>query len=137
MTDCDSRTTIDEYLSGKFELRKLNYRDVTEGGVSGSFFLGIGGISDNRHEVSKIRFSWKTPKGDYAISEFPIDDIRVDFDSTITDPYIMFTCETNECYEYKDTYINSDFRFYEDIIYVTIYCKEEDYTIDVNVNDVR
>jgi len=138
---CKSRETVDEMselLEGQHKLRKLNIRNSQESSLSGSFFLGIGSVSGSSSTIEKVKFSWELPNGQFAISTFETSKIRIEFDSTVLEPLIRFELKDNRGYvrRFNLDYVNDSYGFYHQIKYVVIFCKEEDYIIDLNLNDL-
>ncbi len=140
ISSCNSEDLdeMSEILDGKHKLRKLNVRQLHESNFSRGFFLGIGGISGSSKEIEKIRFSWELPNGQYVVSTFPISKVRIQLDSTANKPSIQFNLreKNTRIRKFDLDKINSDYYFYYEIKYVVIFCKQEDYIIDLNINDL-
>lgn len=71
--------------------------------------VGAGGKKDimvgKQHlEDVKIVFYWQLHDGTYGISELPLRDIRVEIDSTVTNPMIRFELEQTSDYYYRSEY---------------------------------
>ncbi len=137
---CTSGETVDEMselLEGQYRLRKLNIKNSQQSSLSGSFFLGTGSISGSSSTIEKFQFSWELPNGQFAISAFETSKIRIEFDSTYVEPTIRFELKNVRNNRFFDLdRINHEYYFYSQIKYVIVVCREEDYIIDFNLNDL-
>ena len=116
-------------LQGEHILRKFKVVHETGTRWSGSYFLIGGSASGGSYSSTKISFSWKMNTGEYAISEMPLNEIRVHLDSTITTPYIKFHWKpgNNENLQQILSW---------KVNYMVVYCREEDFPMDVRITDL-
>lgn len=124
LTGCDCAPHISEQesnLPGNHDLRQMFTRDKVSsspGSMGGFFLFGIGGMSGSSGETKVERvvtFAWKNPKNEYIISTFPIEKIRVSFDSSLKTPYVKFCWRSGASY-------NRDLE--DRIIYIVVVCRE-------------
>ena len=120
---------IGKALSGTHELRKFKVVNKTKSKISGQYFLLAGSINGETTQETKILFSFKLPNGDYGMGELRMDEIRVHIDSTITTPYVKFRWVYGE-------YGASMRQIMNHVVYMVVYCKEEDFPYDVKLNQL-
>ena len=124
-----------EVLKGKHELRRFNTYTHSEDydKSHGSFFLFFGSYSSEKgtYTENRVQFAWKDNSGAYIKSSLPVKMIRVNIDSLITTPYVTFKWkESSRSPDYIDKYPM------EIVLYMTVYCKEEDFPYRVNINSL-
>ena len=121
----------EQLLSGKHELRKFNIKSTTTTESSGCWFFVVGSYSSKTTEESKIRFYFKTIKDEYIFKEMSFDKVIIKIDSTATIPYVKFYWNN-----YGEAY--NGYAIYENAITrAVIYCKEEDFQPEININELR
>jgi len=118
-----------EILRGKHELRRLKVSSNEKSEWSAGYFLFAGSASGKTYKETKVSFSWKMNTGEYAISEIEVGNIRVRIDSTVIKPYVTFNWDKSRV---RDLHFIFDY----DINYMTIVCREEDYPINVNIDQL-
>jgi hypothetical protein len=121
----------EQLFSGTHELRK--FKVITETGTkwSSSYFLVAGSASGKTVSDTRVSFSWKLNNGMYAISELPLSKIRVMINDSIQKPYVKFRWggmmfNTNQIEDYMN----------HDVIYMVVYCKESDFPMEININQL-
>jgi hypothetical protein len=131
---CGNEKKLNEYeqlLSGKHELRKFNVKTTNKTESSGCWFFVVGSYSSKTTEESKIRFYFMTIKGEYVFKEMDFNKVNVKIDSTAKIPYVKFYWKN-----YGSTYSGN--AIYEhSITRAVIYCKEEDFQPEININELR
>lgn len=121
-----------EYLlSGKHELRKFNIKESTTTTSRASWFLVVGNYDSETKTESKIRFYFKTRNEEYIFKELDFEKVILKIDSTAKVPYAKF-------YWYNCGCGYHDMQIYEyAITRAVIYCKEEDFAPEININNLR
>lgn len=130
--DKKEQTYFEKEFSGKHTLRSFKVRESSQSSFSASYFLIFGGASGSSEQMTKVRFAWKMNSGTYAISEIEANRIRVAFNDTIQTPYITFYSK----YPDWDEDLNSVMDRINQIGYITVYCKEEDFPMEINLNQL-
>lgn len=119
-------------LGGTHELRRLKSSVKNQYRASGSYFLIAGGFNASGEQKTVATFSFKMADGNYAIAELPVTKIRVHVDSTITVPYVTF--EWGGTWHSQQYSIDRLMEYY--VSYMVLHCKEEDYPVDININQL-
>lgn len=126
-----------EVLEGKHELRRFDSYTHSEDydRTSAGFFLFFGSYKSEKgtYSEARVKFAWKDNNGAYVISSLPISRIRVNIDSLITTPYVTF--KSQNCKGCNDEYY-VDLNPMTRVVYMTVYCKEEDFPYRVNINSL-
>ena len=121
-------------LNVKHELRKFNVKTTTSEHSSASYFLIMCSYSSGKSEKTDVRFYFNNCKGEFQFQELPLSKIRIKIDSLVAEPFIIFdiggmTKSTKlRCYELDYEWMVSS---------ATIYCKENDFQPEININDLR
>jgi len=117
--------------SFKHELRKFNVKTSIKTEQRGVWFFVLGSYSSKTTEESKIRFYFKSIKDEYIFKEMNFNKVNIKIDSTAKIPYVKFywknhgtTYQGNGIYEHA-------------ITRVVIYCKEEDFQPEININELK
>lgn len=142
-------------LEGNHELHKLfkNEKDTiqtpyehTKGG--GIFILGIGGGSYksesgvNINIFDDITFSWKDGYGNYILSTVPSKKVRI-HTANVDTPYVRFGYKLKTMKRLIPQPSNTRSGPYFDespltyVDYVVIYCREEHYPYNVNLDKIH
>ena len=123
-----------EYLlSGKHELRKFNVKESATTTSRGSWFLVVGSYESQTKTESKVRFYFKTRNDEYVFKELDFEKVVLKIDSTAKVPYVKFYWNNCGC-----GYHPNDMQIYERAITrAVIYCKEEDFAPEININDLK
>lgn len=131
---CSNKNKVNEYeqlLSGKHELRKFNVKSTTNTQSSGYWFFVVGSYNSKTIEESKIRFYFMTINGEYVFKEMNFNKVNVKIDSTARIPYIKFYWKNlGSSYSGNAIYENA-------ITRAVIYCKEEDFQPEININELQ
>lgn len=131
----DHEQEVDAYekiLGGKHELRKFNVRTETSTVTHGSYFLLMGSYSSQDVTDTRVRFYFKNHRDEYQFMELRLDDVNIKTDSTVVEPYVKFFWSDNGHSEDEWR------RMYDwDVTGAVIYCKEEDFQPEININDLR
>lgn len=122
----------DKILRGKHKLRRFKVTTETRSQWSGSYFFIVGNASGKSYQERKVAFSWLNNKGEYIISEIPLDKIRVKVDSTVINPYVEFNWESYP--NHGDTYMN--WIMEDNVNYIVVHCKEEDYPVEIRIDEL-
>lgn len=120
-------------LGGKHILRKFNVKTTTTTSSSGSFFLVVGGYSSSTREKCMVRFYFLNYKGEYQLMEKYLTDVNIKIDSTVKQPYAKFYWTPRLRYDVSE--YNSMYNY--DVTRVVIYCKDEDFQPEININDLK
>ena len=133
-SSCSDKHRTNEYeqlLSGKHELRKFNIKTTNQTKSSGWWVIVVGAYNTETTETSKIRFYFKTNNGEYIFKEMDFDKVNIKIDSTAKIPYVKFYWS-----DYGSIY--RGFQIYEKAITrVVIYCKDEDFQPEININNLK
>jgi len=126
----DNRESIESYyLKGKHELRKFNVK-TSERTISSGYWLLIGGsYNSESKEESKIRFYFKTINSEYVFKELDFTKVYIKIDSSAITPYVKFFWINGGIDEHSV--------YDESISRCVIYCKEKDFTPEVNINQLQ
>ena len=122
---------IEKALSGKHELRKFNVRSTKSSEHKAVWFFVIGSYSKSDIEETKVRFYFKTNNGEYMFKETDFEDVNIKIDSTADVPYVKFYWINP-----RGNNINGH-DVYKLITRTVIYCKEEDFQPEININQLR
>lgn len=90
----------ERFFGGEHQIQKLVPTVSQEGYLSGGFFLFVGSINGSTHTEHKVKFAWKSSVDDsYILSSFPLEKIRIRFDTKIETPTVRFqlNCKSLEC----------------------------------------
>lgn len=126
---------IDPVFKRKHKLRKFNVYTETGQYSHGSFFLVAGSFSTQTYEKCTVKFAWLDNDSAYVLSEVSYNKIKIHTDSTIVEPYITFQYDKDEKFSSNPkNHINEilDWKIY----YVIVHCKEEDFPMNVNINQL-
>lgn len=131
---CSSETKTNEYeqlLSGKHELRKFNVKSTTKTQSNGCWFFVVGSYSSKTTQESKIRFYFKTIKGEYVFKEMEFNKVNIKIDSSANNPYVKFYWKN------RGSVYSGNLIYENAITRAVIYCKEEDFQPEININELR
>lgn len=117
---------IDQILGGEHKLRKINIRTINS--ISASYFL-ISGHYDQR-EKTTVRFYFLNYRGEYMFMEKRIDEVLIKTDSLVKEPYVKF-------FYYYDGNHNNKLLYYRYVTDVVIYCNDNDFQPEININDFK
>lgn len=132
-SSCSRSDKIEEcvqMLYGNHELRRFNIRSSEITKSSGTWFLVSGSYNSETKEDSKIRFYFKTIRGEYIFKELDFNNVIIKIDSLAENPYVRFYWSKCESYPTTEIYEKA-------ITRAVIYCKDEDFSPEVNINDLR
>jgi len=136
ITSCTNEQPKDEdsecyrLLSGKHELRKLNVKNTTTTTESGCYFLIVGSYSSQTTEKAKARFYFLSINNEYIFKEMDLEKVIIKTDSSVQTPYVKFYFNIADYY--------SEYEIYEQCITrAVIYCKEEDFAPEINIDELQ
>ena len=118
-------------LTGKHELRKFNTH--IDNRLYTSYFLFFGSSSHSTYE--SVRFYWKDKDNEYICQEEDYSNISLMIDSTAVVPYVTFA-PTIVSRDKLDGWTKYKLYAYG-IDHVIIHCKESDFQMDNNINDLK
>ena len=125
----DNISETERLLNGKHELRKFNIKSSTETSSGGWWFIIAGSYSSKTISEQSVRFYFKAVNGEYILKEMPLNEVNIKIDSTANIPYVKFY--------YKD-YNYHGYDIYEYCITrVVIYCKDDDFRPEININELK
>jgi hypothetical protein len=116
-------------LKGEHLLRKFKVKTTTEERWSGSYFLIGGSAGGGTFTDTEVSFSFQLPDSTYAMATLPYQSIRVKLDSNIVEPFVTFRWD-------KSGNANIAYMMYYDVQYMVVHCKEEDFPMDVQINQL-
>ena len=125
----DNISETERLLNGKHELRKFNIKSSTETSSGGWWFIITGAYSSKTISEQSVRFYFKAVNGEYILKEMPLNKVNIKIDSTANIPYVKFyykdyNCHGHDIYEYC-------------ITRVVIYCKDDDFRPEININELK
>lgn len=126
----DGMSEVGKMLKGEHELRKFKVKTEEGYAAHGSYFLFSGGFSAGTYKNEKVTFSFQLPDSSYAMAEMSFEDIRVKIDSTIKRPYVTFNWNPGS------NVTNMRWVFQDNVNYMVVHCKEEDFPYEVNITDL-
>lgn len=128
------KQTIENYpeLNKKHELRKFNVKTTTENYSHGGFFLIMGSYSSGEITETNVRMYFKNCEGSYQLLELPLNMLKIHINDSIKIPYVILdiTNENWTCTRLQ----NMSSAWYNS---VTVYCKEEDFQPEININQLK
>lgn len=129
-TDTIKTETCDDLLAGSHELRRFNVRYSTKTESTGSWFLVVGSYSSTTTEESRIRFYFKNIRNEYVFKEMAFEDVYVNVDSNVQHPYVKF-------YWLEKCYYTGNYCYDNAITKAVIYCRDDDFIPEININEMR
>jgi hypothetical protein len=124
----DHKAYVEGLLNGSHEIRKMTTTPTASGHISGSFFIGCGGIGGDYEASYKVLFSWKGNDGRYRIMKLPYESFVVSFDESADVPMVRFDYERGLVWGMKRISDNN----LADIVKVAyVTCCESDWTLGI------
>lgn len=128
----DYSKEYEKVLGGKHKLRKFNVKTENSTVTRGSYFLLMGSYSSRDVSETKVRFYFYNHRNEYQFMEFPLERVNIKLDSTIKEPYVKFHWR-----ELGRTEKEWRTMYERDVTGIVIYCKEEDFQPEININDLK
>ena len=125
----DNISETERLLNGKHELRKFNIKSSTETSSGGWWFIITGAYSSKTISEQSVRFYFKAVNGEYILKEMPLNKVNIKIDSTANIPYVKFY--------YKDYNFHGHDIYDYSITRVVIYCKDDDFRPEININELK
>lgn len=126
-------------LAGEHTLRKFNKDTYVSSSWSASYFLIFGSAHGKEKEERRIAFSWLSNDSTYIYSTVTLDKVRIKFDNQAEEPYVTFyNLESSDGGNWEPN-PNTDMQEIMDgyIGHIVIHCRPEDYSKDVNLNQLK
>lgn len=125
-TEPSKQSTLGEVLKGTHELTKLRLVNTSDSSPTSAitpYFI----VKNYANGSPSVTFSWTLPDSSIITSQIDVSKVRLRIEPMSTVPSVKFRWRPSSSAD------DWDFVFKNDIVYMTIICKEEDFPSNIHL----